>query len=371
MIPKPAPRRPNSLLPDWLIAILLILAPLALLEGGARLLYHPVQQGTGDWHFEYDPEKVYRWKADHSGIFGIQPFHTNAERRIGSAFGDKSEKKRVAVLGDSVSFGFNVPYEKTFVPLLESQLGLEVLNYAVPGYSTFQEYYDLQRAVGQCPDLVFVQFQANDLVEPFHYLKRLGGIGIDYHQVPDAAGAHFYLRSRSRFYELVSDYFVKSAVATYGKEEMKEILARDQSFNARRTLEHAEHPNSQSAWAEFDHWLASIGAVCRLQQLTCAFFLSPSSFQHYYASPQLEEGLAMLKKKIENEHITVIDPWPFLKAEMEQERKRGLKDPVKLWNAFFLDDIHPTEHGHQLYARFLLPELRAILEKNPVRKCGG
>jgi|GEM_PF-6105235 len=364
-----APRAPNSLIPDWLIGLFLIFASFALLEGGARIFYRPVQHGTGDWHFEYDPEKVYRWKADHAGVFGTQPFRTNSEHRVGQVFGTKSEKKRVAVLGDSVSFGFNVPYEKTFVPLLENQLNIEALNYAVPGYSTFQQYYDLQASMQQCPDLVLLQFQANDLVEPFHYLKRLGGVGIDYHQVPDAASVHFYLRSRLRLYEFFSDFFVKSKIATYGKAEMREIAARDQDFNARRTLEHPESMNSQRAWTEFDHWLASIGAACRLQRIPCVFFLSPSSFQHYNSSPLLNEGLALLKKKIENEKIEVLDPWPMLQEDFNGERMRGTKDPVKLWNVFYLDDIHPTEHGHQLYSRFLLSRLRAILEKNPARKC--
>lgn len=355
--------------PEWLIGTALILLPLLLLEGGARIFYHPAREGAGDWHFEYDPDKSYRWRANHKGQFGTEQFETNDDSRVGKmwAAGEKNAA-RIALLGDSVSFAFNVPYREGFAALLEAQMPAEVLNYAVPGYSTFQEYYDLQASMRFCPDLALIQFQANDLVEPFHYLRRLGGIGIDYHKVPEPSGLHFLFRGHSRFYEFLSDLFVKSAVSQYGKEEMRAILERDRLFNARDTLEHPDHPNSQAAWHEFDHWLAGLGAVCRLRKLPCLALLSPSSFQYYHASQELDDGMALLKKKIENEGLQVLDPWPELKAALEAERLR-LKDPVKAWNLFFLDDIHPTAHGHELLARFLLPPLRAAFERHGTRSC--
>jgi lysophospholipase L1-like esterase len=354
---------------EWVSRALLILAPLVLLELGARFFYRPARIGSGDWHFEYDPDKVYRWRASHKGVFGTESFETNPENRVGKIFTPEKKSARIAVLGDSVSFGFNIPYDRSYVPQLEAQLPAEILNYAVPGYSTFQHYFDLQASMRHCPDLVFLQVQANDLVEPFHYLRRLGGIGIDYHQVPDPSGLHFLFRGQLRLYEFLSDLFVRGAVSGYGKEEMRAILDRDRLFNARTTLEHPELPNSLAAWKEFDFWIAGVGAVCRLQKVPCVALLSPSSFQHYHASPVLSAGMELLRKKIENEGLTVLDPWPVFEKELARERNRGFKDPVKLWNLFFLDDIHPTEHGHELLARYLLPELRAVIEKHGRRNC--
>ena len=353
---------------EWIYRVLLVLLPLVFLELGARILYKPQKNLTGDWHFTYHPEKAYQWKASHRGIFGTQEFVTNAEHRVGRIFGKEKKAPRIAVLGDSVSFGFNVPYENSYVALLEARLGVEILNFSVPGYSTFQQYYDLVASEQYCPDLIVWQVQANDLVEPFHFLRRLGGIGIDYHRVPEPSGLHFFFRSKLRSYELLSDLFVQSAVSSYGKEEMRAILERDRLFNARNTLEKPEAPNSQAAWKEFDYWLGKIGALCRQQKSPCLALLSPSSFQHYYQSKELTDGLELLNKKISREGIRVLDPWPLIERELAKERSSGLKDPVKLWNLLFLDDIHPTSRGHELLADFLSKEIAKTLHK-PIRIC--
>lgn len=353
---------------EWIYRALLVLLPLAALELGARALYKPAREGSGDWHFVYHPDKAYQWRASHRGVFGTQEFATNGEGRVGRQFPEEKKAHRIAVLGDSVSFGFNVPYGSSYVPKLEAALPAEALNYAVPGYSTFQHYHDLQASMLHCPDLVLLQVQANDLVEPFHYLRRLGGIGIDYHRVPEPSGLHFLFRGQLRSYEMISDLLVGSAVSGYGREEMRAILDRDRLFNARATLEHPEAPNSQAAWKEFEYWIGGIGAVCRLRKVPCLAVITPSSFQHFHAGKELSEGLALLKTKIGNEGIRVLDPWPAFEKELAKERARGVKDPVKLWNLFFLDDIHPTARGHDVLAGFLLPELRAALAAGP-RKC--
>src|SRR5579862_3679012 len=71
----------------------------------------------------------------------------------------------ILVVGDSVSFGSGVPYEKSYVPLLETRLNrtlgdsVAVWNAAVPGYNTSQEAAMLDRAAPVVhPDLVVLQF---------------------------------------------------------------------------------------------------------------------------------------------------------------------------------------------------------------------
>ncbi len=84
---------------------------------------------------------------------------------------------RIALLGDSYAFGWGVQQEKIFARILENKLNeqyqnkptFEVLNFAVPGYSTFQEVaafreYNLKFDL----DAVLVFFVENDFGMPFY-----------------------------------------------------------------------------------------------------------------------------------------------------------------------------------------------------------
>lgn len=90
---------------------------------------------------------------------------------------EKPEKtKRVVVLGDSYAFGWGVKQDEVFSRWLEGELSktapgdwrVQVLNFGVPGYATFQEvgvFFD--KAVTFSPDAVLVYFIKNDFGLPF------------------------------------------------------------------------------------------------------------------------------------------------------------------------------------------------------------
>ncbi|MCB0344535.1 MAG: SGNH/GDSL hydrolase family protein [Bdellovibrionales bacterium] len=89
---------------------------------------------------------------------------------------------RIAMLGDSYVFGWGVEEDKSFVSMLEQRLNqftggsprVEVLNFGVPGYSTFQEVAAFN-AIGRDfdPDLVLMYFIRNDFGLPF-FIKSFG-----------------------------------------------------------------------------------------------------------------------------------------------------------------------------------------------------
>lgn len=76
---------------------------------------------------------------------------------------------RLAVVGDSFSFGPYLQFDDTFPKKLERMLNLnasarrvEVVNYGVPRYSTSHEVALVQRAIREQADLVILQVTLND-----------------------------------------------------------------------------------------------------------------------------------------------------------------------------------------------------------------
>lgn len=147
-------------------------------------------------------------RADRPWLYGMRP---GAEVRIESAggieyrinadgFRDRSRTRakppgvvRVAVLGDSIAFGYGVTLEDSFPAVLESlarerqpAAGIEVLNFGVNGYNPYNEAALLADVVvGYEPDIVLVQFCINDLNDPTLHFDASTHLALD--AIPEAA----------------------------------------------------------------------------------------------------------------------------------------------------------------------------------------
>ncbi len=108
--------------------------------------------------------------------------HDRRDRNVNSAghrgtefpLEGRPETFRIAVLGDSVAYGYSVPLPETFPAQLERRLNrradgprVEVLNFAVIGYGTEAELELYRTKVrGYRPDLVLLAYVLNDTIPP-------------------------------------------------------------------------------------------------------------------------------------------------------------------------------------------------------------
>ena len=139
--------------------------------------------------------------------------------------------RRVAVLGDSIAFGYWVEDEDAFPRQLETLLNqagramgrVEVLNFGVPGYNLEQEIELLRtKALAFQPDLVVVAFCLNDLEGLFSYELGL---------VQDRTA-----RGRSWLGRLREGLLSRSLLFSWVEYRLSELDARRRFVGARNPL---------------------------------------------------------------------------------------------------------------------------------------
>lgn len=119
--------------------------------------------------FQHMPNKRVTWRSEG---YSQSYFDANGMREPGLTVAKPAGVYRIALLGDSMVEGLQVPIEQTFGKRLEHQLNMrtnrhvQVLNFANSGYSTAQEYLLLQdKVLKYQPDLVLLGYNSRDMFE--------------------------------------------------------------------------------------------------------------------------------------------------------------------------------------------------------------
>ena len=253
---------------------------------------------------------------------------------------------RVAVLGDSLTFGFGVEEAEVYTALLEAELArllaprkVEVLNFGVGGYNPYNEVALFEGiAAAWQPDLVLVQFCINDLNDPrlhfdAHTLRLL--------ELPDAAFPDPRMRTqpmpgrsplafcagRLRLCDLLQH-------ALYENRADRRALAR--AVAERRTLGEAERTWLHAQYGKLQQWAETHDA-----RFGVVVFPYPKQLREP-SRDGVAQGIAALGR---DAGFAVIDLTQAFRAASQAR------------DALFLDLWHPSPAGHRVAAEALAAEL--------------
>lgn len=155
-----------------------VVLALGIVELGLRLVDHPLSLPLVNFNRWYEPSKLYGHQLV-KAFEGLGPLHVPV--KINSfGFRDVEHPKtnhnrtiRILGLGDSFTFGWGVPLEKTYLKQLEKNVQqatgrpAESINTGVPGWGLNQYYICLKEFGLQFnPDIVVVGYWPDDLSGP-------------------------------------------------------------------------------------------------------------------------------------------------------------------------------------------------------------
>jgi lysophospholipase L1-like esterase len=239
--------------------------------------------------------------------------------------------RRVAVLGDSIAFGYWVAEEDTFPRQLESMLNeawddgtrIEVLNFGVPGYNLDQETEALRsRALPFAPDVVVVAFCLNDLEGIFSYELGL---------VQDRATRRRLLLGRLREGVLSRSYFFAWVEYRLAEADARRRFARARNPLAGPLYEQAVGEQKKALLGKFAV-LQTVLASHGIEGVVAAFPVFNGKWERY---PHL--GLhRVIREAAEEAGLRTVDLHDCYTAYAFREVR--------------VDVVHPSPAGHRVAA---------------------
>jgi len=294
----------------------------------------PRELGTGDW-LQADATRGYVLRA---GVHGVDDLHV---RRDVPARPPSPAGFRLLLLGDSVSWPAD-----GFAALLqregdEGPRRVDVVNAAVPGYTTWQESRHLDAILAPLePAAVLLQYCCNDNHRFLHQLTDDGSLLIT-------------SEARRALWPEGDDWLTRVARWSYLCLEVRRALTAH--AGARTDELWLDDPAFAAAWRD-DSWglvddeLGHMHELVRRRGVPFAVVAVPYGPQLTDAAQALpaervRKPQLRLAEACARHGIPLLDLWPAFRAHAGE--------------ALFVDGIHLTALGHQLVAHELGPFLRA------------
>jgi lysophospholipase L1-like esterase len=271
-----------------------------------------------------DPERIYGYPPNSTGLAGGAEFTTNALGLRGPERPPPAESDFVvAVLGDSYAFGYGVSYEAAFPAVLERRLDERVASHRVraeilafPGYNTKQMLATLREYAPHIrPDLVLVTYHLNDIER--HSVAEEGD--------PDSPRGLRAIRKRVRLLHFVLPRLAMASRA----------LGLDVQTTA--SAERDEYLKGGELWRRNQETLEELLEYCRERDLPVAAVILPYMVQLDERHPP-REAYEVVRRWFSDREVPVTVAFDHFSGLNARD----------LWIHAF--DGHPNAKGHALIA---------------------
>ena len=248
---------------------------------------------------------------------------------------------RIAVFGDSITFGQGVSTEKTFPKVVEQQLNdhyhgsppVQVFNFGIPSYNTVHEFRYMKEALPLFkPNMIIVEFTAqNDTLMTGDELS--------------AVNKSFLVRlCKDILRHLYSYDFLAARV--YGIKHNLTSTIRENKNEAKSFIDNYQYQDDFQGWIEAKKAFGDIKALCDSNHIMLLFTifannnaLSPDPEHDIMLS--MVSKVATVLKEIGINHIVVMDD--AFRQYAGQERQLWVNP----------QDLHFSELAHKLAANQL------------------
>lgn len=249
----------------------------------------------------------------------------------------KIDSKSILIMGDSVSFGFGVEEEKTFIGISRDETKSNLINTSVIGHNLNSYLYLLKKNINKFPnkfDKVVIFLCLNDIHLPQGVISKK-----DLKKINNQSEESSFTKV------LKNNFFLKINVILREKSALFVFLKSVSTNSVRRHYDYmAKYYENDSSLTSYSNYIREIKNFSELNSIKIDFILLPYALQviknceRNYLKPQFK-----IKKIFENLKLDLHD---FTDNFCQAGKDKN----------FFLgfDPVHLSKNGHKFVSRLIV-----------------
>ncbi len=323
--------------------------------------------------YRYDPVLGWSNRPGATGVFKRREFSYDVKiNRFGLRGRETTREKpahvkRIAVLGDSFTWGIGANDNQLYTAQLEQALpGTEVLNFGISGYGPVQYHLLTEKVLSFAPDVVVIGFcLGNDFIDnvlwqryryykPYATLDERGGLGIEGYPIPNVkrfpsrydGGVLQTLHQNSYVFRLLDRHTLGliGRLENFGQKGLS-LSGRQREFYAT-----PDDPEVQKAVAINAALMKAMADAYGARGIRVVVLAIPTGCEFGVCFPELKSDpmvtLKLLRQSLKGlSNVTLVDPTKQLSLAIDYWKYDGHWRPI----------------GHRKVAQRLLPAIRAAL----------